>query len=307
MKLCDMVEKLGLLLLTKDINYNQMNITSKDINRPGIQLTGYLEYYEPNRVQVLGYVEVMYLSKLDLSIRKNIYNGLMEQGAPCFIFCRGLIPDDLFLAIATEKGIPVFSTREDTSAFMSTLIGWLHQNLGSVITIHGCLIDIYGTGVFIQGESGIGKSEVTLELIKRGHRLIADDAVEIHKANDVTLYGKATAIIKDFIELRGIGVVDVKKLYGVQSVLESQKIDLVITLEEYKQDKKYERLALEESYKEILGTKLINYIIPLRPGRNLAIILESAAINYRQTEMGFNATMDFLEKAKLVLISTNNL
>lgn len=296
-KLCELVNDLKLELLTKEIDYSQIDIVSKDINRPGIQLAGFLEYYDPKRIQVLGYVEMMYLSKLNYSERVKIYNDLLALGAPCYILCRGLIPDDLFLTIAEERGIPIFTTNEVTSAFMSALIRWLHLNLGPVITIHGCLIDIYGTGVFIQGGSGIGKSEATLELVKRGHRLISDDAVEIHKASDVTLYGKAPANIKDFIELRGIGIVDAKTLYGVQSILVTQKIDLVVTLVEWKQEHNYDRLGLEDKYIDILGNKIINYVIPLRPGRNLAVILESAAINFRQKQMGYNTTKEILKRA----------
>lgn len=298
-KLNDMVNDLKLKLLTNEIEYGDIDIVSKDVNRPGIQLSGYMEFYDPTRVQILGYVEVMYLSKLNEDKKINIYTDLMSLGAPCFIFCRNLMPDAMFLEIATKKGIPVFSTADVTSEFMSTMIRWLHLKLGPVITIHGCLIDIYGTGVFIQGESSIGKSETCLELIKRGHRLIADDAVEIHKASNVTLYGKAPDTIKDFIELRGLGALDVKMLYGVQSVLESQKIDLAVTLEEWIQDSEYDGLGLEENYIEILGNKIANYKIPVRPGRNLAVILETAAINYRQKQMGYDATKAFVERVML--------
>lgn len=295
-KLKKMVRELKLKLLTQTVDYSESDIVSRDINRPGIQLTGYFEHYDPLRIQILGYVEVMYLKGINETERRRIYNNFFSLGAPCYIFCRDLTPDDLFLEIAVQKGIPVFSTYEITSVFTSTLIRWLHLNLGPVITIHGCLVDVYGTGVFIRGESGIGKSEATLELVKRGHRLISDDAVEIHHASNTTLFGKAPGNIRDFIELRGIGIIDVKTLYGVQAILETQQIDLVVTLEEWNKHTQYDRLGLQENSIEILGNKLPNYIVPIRPGRNLAVILEAAAINFRQKKMGYDATEAFLKR-----------
>ncbi|GAA6410303.1 HPr(Ser) kinase/phosphatase [Blautia hominis] len=294
-KLSKFVKDLSLETWNTTINYEDIEITKCDINRLGIQLTGFLEFYDPHRIEILGNVEIMYLNGLDEDTKRERYMKLMEKGAPCFVFCRGLKPDNTFSEIATEKRIPIFLTMESTSNFMSDAIKWLNNNLGETIVIHGCLVDVFGTGIFIQGESGIGKSETTLELIKRGHRMIADDAVEIHKASDVTLYGKAPDNIKDFIELRGIGILDVKELFGVQAVLETQTIELVVTLQEWNNEAIYDRIGLENKFIEILGNKIPNYIVPIRPGRNVAIILETAALKYRQMKMGGSPAEKFLK------------
>lgn len=291
-----MEQELNLKILTPEIDYAGIQITSKDINRPGIQLTGYLEHFDKERIEVIGYVEAMYLESLKDERKQKIYSDFLGLGMPCVIFCRGLLPDQLFLKKAVSLGIPVFSVNTVTSIFMSEIIRWLNTELAPVVTIHGCLVDIYGVGVFIRGESGIGKSEATLELVKRGHRIVADDAVEIHKVSEFTLFGKAPYVIKDFIEIRGIGIVDIKTLFGVQSIKETQTIDLVVTLEEWDQYKDYERLGTEEKYIEILGNQVVNYELPVRPGRNLAVILEAAAVNYRQKQLGYDATKAFLDR-----------
>ena len=297
-RLVEYVKAMKLTVITNNIDYSNIMIYSKDINRPGLQLSGFLDCYDSKRIEVLGNAEVMYLKTIDEDTRKKRYLQLFEKGTPCFVFCRGLQPDTLFLELAEEKGIPVFSTEKDTSNFISNSIQWLNRHLGAVLTIHGCLVDIYGTGVLIRGESGIGKSETTLELLRRGHRLIADDAVEIHKASDETLFGKAPDNIRDFIELRGVGIINIKRLFGVQSILETQRVDLSVTLDEWNDETVYDRLGLEDHYVEILGNRITNYSIPVRTGRNLAIILETAALNYRQKQMGYSAAQDFIEKTK---------
>lgn len=306
-KLRDLVKDLNLKLLTVDVEYEDIEIYSKDVNRPGIQLTGYLDYYDSKRIEILGNVEVMYLNSLSEDEKKKRYMDLFAHGAPCFVFCRNLEPDKLFLMMAEENNIPVFTTVEVTSAFISTAIRWLNTNLGPVITTHGCLVDIYGTGVFIQGESGIGKSETTLELLRRGHRLIADDAVEIHKASDVTLFGKAPSNIRDFIELRGVGIINIKRLFGIQAVLETQRIDLSITLEEWNRKKEYDRIGLENKYIDILGIEITNYTIPVKTGRNLAVILETTTLNFRQKQMGYCAARAFLDKQRKILAKKTNM
>ena len=199
---------------------------------------------------------------------------------------------------ATKANVPVYITDKKTSAFSAELIRWMNVELAPCISIHGVLVDVYGVGVLIMGESGIGKSEAALELIKRGHRLVSDDVVEIRKVSDETLVGTAPDITKHFIELRGIGIVDVKVLYGVQSVRETQNIDLVITLEDWNKDKEYDRLGLEEEYTEFLGNKVVCHQIPIRPGRNLAIIVETAAINHRQKQMGYNAARELYKRVQ---------
>ena len=200
--------------------------------------------------------------------------------------------------MAEKANIPVFNTEKKTAQFTAEIIRWLNVELAPCISIHGVLVDVYGVGVLIMGESGIGKSEAALELIKRGHRLVSDDVVEIRKVSDATLVGTAPDITRHFIELRGIGIVDVKTLYGVQSVRETQNIDLVITLEDWDKDKKYDRLGMEEEYTEFLGNKIVCHQLPIRPGRNLAIIVETAAINYRQKKMGYNAAQELYKRVQ---------
>ena len=204
----------------------------------------------------------------------------------------------MLLQKATEANIPVFSTDSHTSAFMAEIIRWLNVQLAPCISIHGVLVDVYGVGVLIMGESGIGKSEAALELIKRGHRLVSDDVVEIRKVSDETLVGTAPDITRHFIELRGIGIVDVKTLFGVQSVRETKNIDLVITLEEWNKEREYDRLGLEDQYTEFLGNKVVCHNLPIRPGRNLAIIVETAAINHRQKSMGYNAAQELYQRVQ---------
>ena len=208
------------------------------------------------------------------------------------------MPDQRFLEIAVEKDVPIFLTDKTTSSFMAEIIRWLNVELAPCISIHGVLVDVYGVGVLIMGESGIGKSEAALELIKRGHRLVTDDVVEIRKVSDDTLVGTAPDITRHFIELRGIGIVDVKTLFGVQSVKETQTIDLVITLEDWNKDKQYDRLGLEEEYTEFLGNRVVCHSIPIRPGRNLAIIVESASVNHRQKQMGYNAAQELYKRVQ---------
>lgn len=214
------------------------------------------------------------------------------------MFTTEIFPDEELLKQANETDTPVFSTEQKTSPFQAELIRWLNVELAPCISIHGVLVDVYGVGVLIMGESGIGKSEAALELIKRGHRLVTDDVVEIRRVSDDTLVGSAPDITKHLIELRGIGIVDVKTLFGVQSVRETQTIDLVITLEDWNKEKEYDRLGLEEEYTEFLGNKVVCHSIPIRPGRNLAIIVESASVNHRQKQMGYNAAQELYRRVQ---------
>ena len=257
--------------------------TAPDITRHFIELRG------------IGIVDVKTLFGVQ-SVRE--YDTLLSYKIPCLVFCRALKPDDMLLQKATEANIPVFSTDSHTSAFMAEIIRWLNVQLAPCISIHGVLVDVYGVGVLIMGESGIGKSEAALELIKRGHRLVSDDVVEIRKVSDETLVGTAPDITRHFIELRGIGIVDVKTLFGVQSVRETKNIDLVITLEEWNKEREYDRLGLEDQYTEFLGNKVVCHNLPIRPGRNLAIIVETAAINHRQKSMGYNAAQELYQRVQ---------
>ena len=292
------VEKMDLKNLTPNVDIGDKTLEIPDINRPALQLTGYFEHFDSDRVQLIGYVEYTFLEKMDEDHKREIYTQLLSYPIPCIVFSRSLKPGQMLLEMAEAAKIPVFNTEKKTAQFTAEIIRWLNVELAPCISIHGVLVDVYGVGVLIMGESGIGKSEAALELIKRGHRLVSDDVVEIRKVSDATLVGTAPDITRHFIELRGIGIVDVKTLYGVQSVRETQNIDLVITLEDWDKDKKYDRLGMEEEYTEFLGNKIVCHQLPIRPGRNLAIIVETAAINYRQKKMGYNAAQELYKRVQ---------
>ena len=292
------VEKMDLKNLTPDVGLADKYVEVPDINRPALQLTGFFDHFDAERVQIIGYVEYTFLEQMDAATKSHVYETLLAYKIPCIIFCRALRPDQELLEKAKELDVPIFSTEMKTSAFTAELIRWLNVQLAPCISIHGVLVDVYGVGVLIMGESGIGKSEAALELVKRGHRLVSDDVVEIRKVSDDTLVGNAPDVTKHFIELRGIGIVDVKMLYGVQSVRETQNIELVITLEDWDREKKYDRLGMEEQYTEFLGNKVVCHQLPIRPGRNLSIIVETAAINYRQKKMGYNAAEELYKRVQ---------
>jgi HPr kinase/phosphorylase len=294
--LARIVEKMKLEPITPEIDIKHIKIRQPDINRPALQMAGFFEHYEATRLQIIGFVEYKYMLSLSDERKEEIYSKLLSYPIPCIVFCRELEPDPLFRKKAVEAGIPLYKTKKNTSAFMAELIRWLNVKLAPCISIHGVLVDVYGEGVLIVGESGIGKSEAALELIKRGHRLVTDDCVEIRKVSDETLIGTSPEITKHFIELRGIGIINVKTLFGVSSVKESQSIDLVIKLSEWNKDTEYDRFGLEEEYTEYLGNKVVCHNIPIRPGRNLAIIVESAAVNHRQKKMGYNAAQELYQK-----------
>lgn len=297
-QLTKIIEKMELKNLTPNIDTDQINVHQPDINRPALQLAGFFDHFDSDRVQIIGYVEFTYLESLDKEQKHGIYRQLLSSNIPCLVYCRQLQPDQEMLDIAYEYGVPILVTEKTTSSFMAEIIRWLNVQLAPCISIHGVLVDVYGEGVLIMGESGIGKSEAALELIKRGHRLVTDDVVEIRKVSDETLIGTAPDITRHFIELRGIGIIDVKTLFGVESVKETQGIDMVIKLEDWNRDKEYDRLGLEEQYTEFLGNKVVCHSIPIRPGRNLAIIVESAAVNYRQKKMGYNAAQELYNRVQ---------
>ncbi len=297
-KMKKLVEKMNLKNLTPEVDYASKEVVIPDINRPALPLTGFFENFDHHRVQVIGYAEYSYLKTLSEERKSKIYGEFLKEELPCIIFCRALVPDKLLLEKAVKANVPVFSTEIHTSEFTAEIIRWLNVALAPRISIHGVLVDVYGVGVLIMGESGIGKSEAALELIKRGHRLVSDDVVEIRKVSDETLVGSAPDITRHFIELRGIGIVDVKTLFGVQSVRETQNIDLVITLEDWDREKEYDRLGMEDQYTEFLGNRVVCHQLPIRPGRNLAIIVETAAINHRQKKMGYNAAQELYKRVQ---------
>ena len=291
-----LIDKFKMKNLTGEINIDKIKITQPDINRPAIQMTGYFEHYDSTRLQIVGFVEHTYMQSLTVEQKTKIYNEILDHPTPAFVFCRELEPDPLFLETAIKYGIPVLSTLKATSAFMAEVIRWLNAKLAPCIQVHGVLVDIYGEGVLITGESGIGKSEAAIELIKRGHRLVSDDAVLIRKVSEDTLIGSAPEVTKHLIEIRGIGIVDVKQMFGVSSVKDDQQIDLVIKLKDWSKDQEYDRMGLEEEYTEYLGNKVVSHTIPIRPGRNLAVICESAAVNHRQKKMGYNAVEELYKR-----------
>lgn len=297
-KLSRVIEKMKLENLTPEIDLKGIKITQPDINRPGIQMTGYFEHFEASRIQIIGFVEYTYMQGLSEDKKEEVYSKFLSHEIPAVIFCRELQPDECFRQQANQCGVPLLMTKKGTSVFMAEIIRWLNVKLAPCISVHGVLVDVYGEGVLITGESGIGKSEAALELIKRGHRLVTDDVVELRKVSDDTLVGSAPDITKHFIELRGIGIVDVKAMFGVSSVKDTQSVDLVIKLEEWDKDKEYDRLGLEEEYTEYLGNKIVYHNIPIRPGRNLALICESAAINHRQKKMGYNAAQELYTRVQ---------
>ncbi|MGN0429719.1 MAG: HPr(Ser) kinase/phosphatase [Acetatifactor sp.] len=296
--LTKVVEKMKLENLTPEIDVRKIKITQPDINRPALQMAGYFEHFDATRLQIIGFVEYTYMEGLEDDRKREVYDTFMGYDIPAIVFCRELQPDPIFMEIALKNKRPVFVTKKSTSAFMAEIIRWLNVKLAPCISVHGVLVDVYGEGVLITGESGIGKSEAALELIKRGHRLVTDDVVELRKVSDDTLIGTAPDITKHFIELRGIGIIDVKALFGASSVRETQNIDLVIRLEDWDKDKEYDRLGLEENYIEYLGNKVVCHNIPIRPGRNLAIICESAAVNHRQKKMGYNAAQELYARVQ---------
>ena len=292
------VEKMDLKILNPEVDIKKRKVDMADVNRPALQLTGYFDYFESKRIQIVGMVEHTYLQKLSTHEKTEIYTEFFSRNIPCVIFSRDLEPEEELLQIATANNTPVLSTGYETSTFMAELIFYLREELAPFISIHGVLVDVYGEGLLIMGESGIGKSEAALELIRRGHRLVSDDVVEIRKINEHKLVGTAPDITRHFIELRGVGIIDVKTLYGVECVKEKQNIDLVIKLEDWKKENEYDRLGLEVEYTEFLGNKVVCHSLPIRPGRNLAIICESAAVNHRQKKMGYNAAQELYRRVQ---------
>ena len=290
----ELADKLELENCTPDLDIDHVKITQTEVNRPALQLAGYFDYFDSSRIQIIGHVEHTYMQKIGIERSVEVMERIMcgseeSPKPPCIIYCREIWIEDEIVELANKYNVPLLRSRKATSPFMAELIRWLNTELAPRCSVHGVLVDIYGEGVLIMGESGIGKSEVALELIHRGHRLVSDDVVEIKRVSDSSLIGSAPDITRHFIELRGIGIIDAKTLFGVESVKDEQEINLVIKLEEYDKEQEYDRLGLEEQYIEFLGNQVVCHSIPVRPGRNIAVICESAAVNHRQKNMGYNA------------------
>ena len=291
--LSQIVEDFKLEVIVRPNNFEQIQISSPEVNRPGLALAGFYEVFETDRIQLIGYAETQYLHSLEPSTKRVMLQKLVDAKPVAIIYTTNIEVDAALIERAQKDGVPVLRTGLKTSQIMASLISALSNYLAPRITRHGCLVEIYGEGILLLGDSGVGKSETTIELIKRGHRLIADDAVEIKRVSDKTLVGSAPELIKHYVELRGIGLVDVRRLFGMGAVKETEKINLVIQLENWIEGKMYDRLGMDEETIDILGLSVPSITIPVRPGRNLAIILEVAAMNNRQKRMGYNTAEEF--------------
>jgi HPr kinase/phosphorylase len=292
----ELMEEFQLEDVTDCKRIDDILISVADINRPGLQLSGYFEYFGPDRIQIMGMGEMAYLESLSPEERYTRLDEFFKHGFPCLVVARGLEILPEMIDVGKKYNIPVLRTNDVTSRFLSGLIRYLNVELAPRITKHAVLVEVYGEGILILGESGVGKSETALEIVKRGHRLIADDVVEIRKVSDKTLLGTAPDIIRHLMEIRGVGILDVKNLYGVGSIKLQETVNLVIQLELWDEKKDYDRLGLVEEYTDILGIKVPLLNIPVRPGRNLAIIVEVAAMNNRQKKMGYNAAKALNER-----------
>ena len=294
--LTQLVEEFHLEVAYAATDYEKIRLTVEDVSRPGLQLSGYFDHFEPMRLQVLGNVEMSYVSKLTDAARAVTFDRLFAYKFPALLIARYLEPDAQCLSMAKKHNITVLRSKEPTSTIVSAIITYLKAELAPRITRHGVLMEVYGEGVLLTGESGIGKSETAVELLKRGHRLIADDAVEIKKVSGNSLVGTAPELIRNYVELRGIGIVNVAKLFGMGAVRTENEINLVVNIVPWNTQEVYDRLGLEDQYMDILGVRIPMNTIPVTPGRNLALILEVAAMNNRQRKLGYNPALEFTEQ-----------
>ena len=290
------VEAMNLEVAYASTDYQSVRLTVEDVARPGLQLAGYFDHYEPMRLQVMGNMEMSYMAKLPPQDRAMVFDRLFSYKLPALLIARGIEPDELCLSMAKKHNITILRSPEPTSNLVSGIITYLKGALAPRITRHGVLVEVYGEGLFLIGDSGIGKSEAAAELLKRGHRLIADDAVEIRKIDNSVLMGTAPELIRNYIELRGIGIINVAKLFGMGAIRQENEINLVVNIVPWKNQEVCDRLGLNEQYMEILGVKIPMNTIPITPGRNLAMILEVAAMNNRQRKMGYNSAQEFTDK-----------
>ena len=291
-----LVEDFHLEIAHTSTDFDSIRITVEDVARPGLQLAGFFDHYEPMRLQVMGNVEMSYTGKLSSANRSAIFDRLFSYKFPALLIARGIQPHPEMLAMAKKHNITILLSPLATSSIISSIITYLKEALAPRVTRHGVLVEVYGEGILLIGDSGIGKSEAAIELLKRGHRLIADDAVEIHKVSASSLVGTAPALIRNYIELRGIGIINVAKLYGMGAIKLDNQIDLIVNIVHWNTQEAYDRLGLEDQFSEILGVRVPMYTIPITPGRNLAVILEVAAMNNRQKKMGYNAALEFTEQ-----------
>ena len=299
------IKEFKLEIINQPENMNEILICNNEVNRPSLQMAGYFDYFDNTRIQVFGMVEASYIGKMSDDKLRDVLEKFFEKDVPCVIFTRNLEIPDVMKEVAAKYNTPLLRCSLSTSHFISSLIAFLNIELAPRITTHGVLVEVHGEGVLLLGDCGVGKSETAVELVKRGHRLVADDAVEIKRVSDISLLGSAPDIIRHFIELRGIGIIDVKNVFGVSAVKNMEKIDLIINLEIWQDKKQYDRLGLTTEYTVILGIKIPSLTIPVKPGRNLAVVIEVAAINHRQKRMGYNAA-EALNERLINEMKTNN-
>lgn len=295
-KLSSIVEEYNLKPIVTPDGCGDIEITVADVNRPSLQLAGFFEYFDPERIQIIGMVEYTYLKSLTPDARFHAIERLFKEPVPAVIITRNMVPFPEFIECAKKYNRALYVSDYSTSRFTSAIILYLNVALAPMTQLHGVLVEVYGEGILLLGESGVGKSETAIELVKRGHRLVADDAVEIRRVSNKSLVGSAPEIIRHFIELRGIGIVDVKRLFGMGAVKDTENIDLVINLENWQQGKAYDRLGIDTEVVDILGIEVPSLTIPIKPGRNLAMIVEVAAMNARQRKMGYNAAEELNDR-----------
>ena len=298
--LSKIISEFSLEVIHMPSDQQEIMISSSDINRPGLQMAGYFEFFDCDRIQLIGKSEISFLERFTPEKAKERLSELFEKRPPAVVICRNLEVDDIYKESAEKYGVPLLRSNVSTSEFEAALIAFLNLHLAPRITQHGVLVEVYGEGILLLGESGVGKSETAIELVKRGHRLIADDAVEIRRVSSKSLVGSAPDNIRHFIELRGIGIINASRIFGAGAVKLTEKIDLVIKMEPWDVNKAYDRMGLDVQTTEILGLNIPSLTIPVKPGRNLAIIIEVAAMNNRQKKLGYNAAEDLLKKLGMV-------
>jgi len=294
--LTELVEEFSLEAAFKATDYEKIRLTVEDVARPGLQLAGYFDHFEPMRLQVMGNAEASFMQKLSPDERAITYDRLLSYKFPALLIARNIPVDPLCLEMARKHNVTILRCKEATSTIVSAIIAYLKAALAPRITRHGVLVEVFGVGLLLIGESGLGKSEAAVELLKRGHRLIADDAVEIRKVTSGSLMGTAPKLIRNYVELRGIGIVNVAKMFGMSAVKDQNEIDLVVNIVPWNNNEAYDRLGLNDQYMEILDVQVPMNTIPITPGRNLAVILEVAAMNNRQRKMGYNPAKEFTEQ-----------
>ena len=304
--LSSVMKELGLETIYMPENGENILISAKDVNRPGVEFTGFLDFYDNKRILVVGHTENAFLGRYSQEERERALEGLISRKPPAIIICRSLKPYPEMMEAAKRHGVALLGTADTTSSLVAALVSYMNVELAPRVTRHGVLVEVYGEGILLVGDSGVGKSETAIELIKRGHRLIADDAVEIRRVSKKSLVGTAPENIRHFIELRGIGIINARRIFGMGAVKLTEKIDMVINLEIWDKTKVYDRMGMENEYTEILGLRVPVLTIPVKPGRNLAVIIEVAAMNNRQKKMGYNAAKELLQNLGMTYNDDDN-